>query len=67
LQVFDIVMPMTAGGPSNSSHTLVSYLYNFGFIRLRAGYGSAVEVVLFLVGIIFAIAYRRTVQGMAVQ
>ena len=42
LQVFDLVMPMTAGGPSNSSHTLVSYLYNFGFVRLNVGFGSAV-------------------------
>ncbi len=62
LQVFDIVMPMTAGGPSNSSHTLVSYLYNFGFIRLRVGFGSAVGVVLFIIGIVFAFTYRGTVQ-----
>ena len=65
LQVFDIVMPMTAGGPSNSSHTLVSYLYHFGFIRLRVGFGSAVGVVLFIIGIVFAITYRRTVQARA--
>ncbi len=62
IQVFDLVMPMTAGGPSNSSHTLVSYLYNFGFIRLRVGFGSAVGVVLFVVGITFAFAYRATIQ-----
>lgn len=62
LQVFDLVMPMTAGGPSNSSHTLVSYLYIFGFIRLDVGYGSAVGVFLFCVGVIFAFAYRGTVQ-----
>lgn len=62
LQVFDLVMPMTAGGPSNSSHTLVSYLYNFGFIRLNIGYGSAVGVFLFVVGVAFAFLYRNTVQ-----
>jgi len=62
LQVFDVVMPMTAGGPSDSSHTLVSYLYNFGFIRLNIGYGSAVGVFLFAVGVAFAFLYRRTVQ-----
>ncbi|KAJ57053.1 sugar ABC transporter permease [Actibacterium mucosum KCTC 23349] len=62
LQVFDLVMPMTAGGPSNSSHTLVSYLYNFGFIRLNVGFGSAVGVFLFAVGVIFALVYRNTVQ-----
>ncbi|KMW57427.1 Ribose ABC transport system, permease protein RbsC [Candidatus Rhodobacter oscarellae] len=62
LQVFDLVMPMTAGGPSNSSHTLVSYLYNFGFIRLDVGFGSAVGVFLFVTGVVFALAYRNTVQ-----
>ena len=62
LQVFDVVMPMTAGGPSNSSHTLVSYLYSFGFIRLNIGYGSAVGVFLFVVGVAFAFLYRGTVQ-----
>lgn len=62
LQVFDLVMPMTAGGPSNSSHTLVSYLYNFGFIRLNVGFGSAVGVFLFVVGVVFALVYRNTVQ-----
>lgn len=62
LQVFDLVMPMTAGGPSNSSHTLVSYLYMFGFIRLNIGYGSAVGVFLFVTGVAFAFLYRNTVQ-----
>ena len=55
-------MPMTAGGPSNSSHTLVSYLYSFGFIRLDVGFGSAVGVFLFAVGVLFAVLYRNTVQ-----
>lgn len=62
MQVFDLVMPMTNGGPSNSSHTLVSYLYIFGFIRLNVGYGSAVGVFLFVTGLLFALVYRNTVQ-----
>ena len=62
LQVFDLVMPMTAGGPSNSSHTLVSYLYSFGFIRLDVGFGSAVGVFLFVTGVVFALVYRNTIQ-----
>ena len=28
LQLFDLVMPLTRGGPSDSSHTMVSFLYN---------------------------------------
>ena len=30
LQLFDMIIPLTNGGPSNSSHTIVSFLYAFG-------------------------------------
>ncbi len=59
LQFFDLIMPLTGGGPQNSTQTLVSYLYNFGIVRLNIGFGSAVGVFLFLVCVIFAFSYRR--------
>ena len=59
LQFFDLVMPLTGGGPLNSSHTIVSYLYNFGISRMRIGYGSAVGVTLFILCVIVAFSYRR--------
>lgn len=61
LQVFDIVIPLTNGGPSNSTHSLVSYLYTFGLTRLSVGYGSAVGVVLFVFCIVTALTYKRLV------
>lgn len=61
LQVFDIVIPLTNGGPSNSTHSLVSYLYTFGLTRLSVGYGSAVGVVLFVFCIVTALTYKRFV------
>ena len=59
LQFFDLVMPLTGGGPLNSSHTIVSYLYNFGISRMRIGYGSAVGVTLFVICVIVAFSYKR--------
>jgi raffinose/stachyose/melibiose transport system permease protein len=59
LQFFDLIMPLTGGGPQNSTQTLVSYLYNFGIVRLNIGFGSAVGVFLFLVCVVFAFSYRR--------
>ena len=41
------VMPLTRGGPADSSHTMVSFLYSFGVTRMRVGFGSAVGVILF--------------------
>ena len=59
LQLFDLIIPLTNGGPSNTSHSIVTYLYTFGIVRLRIGFGSAVGVVLFFICLVFALLYRR--------
>jgi raffinose/stachyose/melibiose transport system permease protein len=59
LQFFDLVVPLTGGGPLNMSHTIVSYLYYFGITRMRIGYGDAVGVTLFVMCVIVAFSYRR--------
>lgn len=48
LQAFAIIVALTDGGPSNSTHSAVSYLYNFGIKRMRVGLGSAIGVTLFI-------------------
>ncbi|GHU08485.1 sugar ABC transporter permease [Betaproteobacteria bacterium] len=63
LQVFDIILPLTNGGPSNSTHSLVSYLYYFGLVQLNVGYGSAVGVCLFFLCVITAFGYKRLAIG----
>jgi len=60
-QLFDLVMPMTRGGPSDSTQTMVSFLYNHGITRMRVGFGSAIGVVLFVICVAFAIGYKRGV------
>ena len=59
LQLFDLVMPLTGGGPADSSHTMVSFLYTHGVARMRVGYGSAIGVILFVICLTFAITYKR--------
>jgi raffinose/stachyose/melibiose transport system permease protein len=62
LQVFDVVRAMTFdGGPLNSTHTLVSFLYIFGVTRMRVGFGSAIGVVIFFLCVIVAFSYKRWV------
>jgi len=34
LQLFDIVVPLTGGGPFDTTHTMVSFLYYFGITRI---------------------------------
>lgn len=59
LQLFDMIMPLTGGGPGNSTQTLVTYLYSFGVVRLQIGFGSAVGVVLFVICVTLAFSYKR--------
>lgn len=62
LQLFDLIIPLTNGGPSNMTHTMVTFLYTFGLQRMNIGFGSAVGIVLFIICTIFAFTYRNTVQ-----
>jgi raffinose/stachyose/melibiose transport system permease protein len=59
LQLFDLIMPLTKGGPADSTQTMVTYLYSFGVTRMRIGFGSAVGVVLFVICVAFALGYNR--------
>ncbi len=61
LQLFDMIVPLTGGGPFDTTNTMVSYLYYFGISRMRVGFGSAVGVVLFLICVTFAFGYRRLI------
>jgi raffinose/stachyose/melibiose transport system permease protein len=59
LQFFDMVVALTGGGPLNTTHTMVSFLYFFGITRMRVGFGSAVGVVLFILCVAVAFGYKR--------
>jgi raffinose/stachyose/melibiose transport system permease protein len=59
LQLFDVVWIMTQGGPADASSTMVTYLFFNGVQRVEFGYGAAVSVVLFVISLVFALAYQR--------
>src|SRR5271166_7036715 len=59
LQAFAIIVSLTDGGPSNSTHSAVSYLYNFGIKRMRVGFGSATGVTLFVICVLVMVFYKR--------
>ena len=59
LQLFDLIMPLTCGGPSNSTQTMVTFLYTYGVTRMQVGLGSAVGVVLFVICVTIAFGYKR--------
>ncbi|ODT71243.1 MAG: sugar ABC transporter permease [Pelagibacterium sp. SCN 63-23] len=59
LQLFDLIIPLSNGGPSHSSHSIVTFLYQFGILRMNLGFGGAVSVLLFFACVIVAVSYRR--------
>lgn len=59
LQLFDMIMPLTGGGPSNSTQTMVTFLYTYGVTRMQVGLGSAIGVVLFVICVTIAFGYKR--------
>jgi len=59
LKEFDIIYTITQGGPGIASETLYLYSYNVGFSFFKAGYGSALMVVVFLIVLVFNVVMNR--------
>ncbi|MFJ6078369.1 carbohydrate ABC transporter permease [Pseudarthrobacter sp. NPDC092419] len=63
LAVFTLIWVMTAGGPANASATLPLLAYVEAFRFGDIGYGTAVAVVLLLIGAGFGAVYIRLLRG----
>jgi sn-glycerol 3-phosphate transport system permease protein len=59
LKAFDVVSIMTDGGPMNSSNVYVLYLYQNAFKWFKAGYASALALVLFVLIMAITLAQMR--------
>ena len=55
LQLFDSPFVLTAGGPGDSSRSILMYIYEQGFESLHMGYASALGLVLFIVILVITI------------
>jgi raffinose/stachyose/melibiose transport system permease protein len=56
-----MVWVLTSGGPIHSSETMAVTLFQYGFRRYEVGYASAISVAMFLISLVFALAYQRFV------
>ncbi|NMR32045.1 carbohydrate ABC transporter permease [Crystallibacter degradans] len=59
LAVFTLIYVMTAGGPSRRSATLPVMAYEEAFRYSNIGYGTAIAVVMILIGAVFSVVYIR--------
>jgi multiple sugar transport system permease protein len=63
LAVFGLIFVMTAGGPGDKSATTPVYMYEQAFKFYQLGYGTAMALVLLLVGAVFSVGYLRLLRA----
>jgi len=59
LGVFGLIYTLTGGGPSGATQTMPIYMYIQAFKSFQLGYGTAISVVLLIIGIAFSVLYTR--------
>ena len=59
LSVFGLIWTMTKGGPSDRSTTLPVFAYEQAFQYSELGYGTALALLLLLIGGVFSLIYLR--------
>lgn len=63
LKTFDIIMLTTGGGPGRATEFLTTYIYKKTVLEFKAGYASALSIVLFLLALLITVfqlrAYRK--------
>ena len=59
LGVFGLIYAMTGGGPSGATQTLPIYMYVQAFKSFQLGYGTAISIVLLMIGIALSVLYTR--------
>jgi multiple sugar transport system permease protein len=62
LGVFGLIYAMTGGGPGTKTTTLPIFMYNQAFINYQLGYGTAISLLLLLIGIVLSLFYIRSMR-----
>lgn len=59
LGVFGLIYAMTGGGPGTQTLTLPVQMYRQAFVSQQLGYGTAISMLLLVIGIICSVFYAR--------
>jgi multiple sugar transport system permease protein len=62
LGVFGLIYAMTGGGPGTATTTLPIFMYNQAFINYQLGYGTAISMLLLIMGIVLSLFYIRSLK-----
>lgn len=59
LGVFGLIYTMTGGGPGTKTLTLPIFMYKQAFVSFQLGYGTAISMILLVIGIVLSVVYTR--------
>ncbi len=59
LGVFGLIYAMTGGGPGTQTLTLPVQMYRQAFVSQQLGYGTAISMLLLVIGIVCSVFYAR--------
>jgi multiple sugar transport system permease protein len=62
LSSFGLIYALTGGGPGTASQTTPLYMYEQAFRYFEIGYGSAMALVMLVVGALFSLLYLRLIK-----
>jgi multiple sugar transport system permease protein len=62
LGVFTLIYALTGGGPGMSTQTLPVYMYNQAFVNYQLGYGTAISLVMLVIGVVASLLYIRVLK-----
>jgi multiple sugar transport system permease protein len=65
LSEFTLIYAMTQGGPGVETTTLPIYVYQEAFVFHQLGYGTAISLVLVLIGAVFSLLFVRASRSQA--
>ena len=63
LSDFTLIYTMTQGGPGTSTMTMPIYIYQEAFTYYQLGYGTAISLVLILIGAALSLLFVRTTRA----
>ena len=63
LGAFGMIYAFTGGGPSNKTTTLSVYMYTQAFGALQVGYGTAIALILLLIGAVLSGLYLKAIKA----
>ncbi len=63
LNTFDMIVPLTMGGPGRATEVIALYIYNVVFTQFALGRGAATAVLLMLAGFVLTLLYFRLLRA----